>query len=157
MSVRGKYAHLPPLPSDIARRLAQLPKLMARASVQVAYLFGSACDNPEGSADIDLAVVPARGYSYERLYSRLSLALGTGRGEVIELPAAPLWLQREVLRRGRRIYARDSVWASRYEVGLLALIEETQARWRAYAPALVRGEPMEVDREFLQQVIVQLR
>lgn len=157
MAVREKYAHLSPLPPDIARRLEQLPTLMARASVQVAYLFGSACDCPENSADVDLAIVPARGYSYQRLYSRLSRVLGTDRIEVIELPGAPSWLQHEVLHRGRRIYARDAVWVSRYEAGLLALIEETRARWRAHAPALLRGKPMEVDNEFLQQLVVQLR
>lgn len=42
MAVREKYARMPALPCDIRQRLERLPVLMARHSVSLAYLFGSA-------------------------------------------------------------------------------------------------------------------
>ncbi|WP_299044716.1 hypothetical protein [uncultured Thermosynechococcus sp.] len=58
MAVREKYAHLPGLPRDIRQRLEQLPALIARHPVRLAYLFGSAGDHPESGSDIDLAILP---------------------------------------------------------------------------------------------------
>jgi uncharacterized protein YutE (UPF0331/DUF86 family) len=156
MAVREKYAHLPSPPRDLAQRLEQLPELMARLPVQAAYLFGSARHCPETCEDIDLAIVPGKGYSFPELFMRLSRLLGTDRIDVVELPAAPFWLQREILRTGRRLYARDTAQVSRYEAGLLLHCEELSLRLRTHAPPLARRQAMEVDKDFLWQVVMNL-
>lgn len=156
MAVREKYAHLPPLPRDLAQRLERLPEWVAQAPVQVAYLFGSALRYPDACEDVDIAIVPDRGYSFADLFARLSHLLGTDRIDLVELPAAPFWLQREIIHTGRRLYARDSAQASRLEAGLLASSEEQCQRLRAFAPALARRQAMALDRDFLRQVVTHL-
>ncbi|WP_165847720.1 hypothetical protein [Ammonifex thiophilus] len=42
MSVKEKYAHLPPLPNDIEVRLGRIPEILRRHPIRLAYLFGSA-------------------------------------------------------------------------------------------------------------------
>ena len=134
MAVREKYAHLPPFPADIRQRLACVPELLACHPVQLAYLFGSALDDCDRAGDIDLAVLPDAGYSFPALYADLSLWLGTDRLDLVELPAAPFWLQEAIVRTGRRIYARDPLDAARYEAGILSQSLELRERLRRYAP-----------------------
>lgn len=117
MAVHDKYAHLPLLPVDIRQRLARLPEALARHPVQLAYLFGSALQNPETANDIDLAVLPGEGYSLTVLYPDLSFLLSTDRLDIVELPSAPCWLQETILRTGTRIFAREPCAAARYEGG----------------------------------------
>jgi uncharacterized protein YutE (UPF0331/DUF86 family)/predicted nucleotidyltransferase len=155
MAVREKYAHLPPLPADIRQRLACVPELLARHPVQLAYLFGSALEDCDRAGDIDLAVLPDAGYSFPALYADLSLWLGTDRLDLVELPAAPFWLQEAIVRTGRRIYARDPLDAARYEAGILSQSLEHRERLRRYAPDALR-DAMGVDRDFLTQVAVNL-
>lgn len=156
MAVREKYAHLPPLAGDIAQRLERLPELLSRMPIRAAYLFGSAVENLSQSGDIDLAIVPDENYSFTALYAQLSRVLNTDRIDLVELPSAPFWLQREILRTGVRLYAREPLQASHYEAGLLALCEEQQRRTRQHAPTLARRQPMELDKDFLWQVVLNL-
>ncbi|MCS6919152.1 MAG: DUF86 domain-containing protein [Fimbriimonadales bacterium] len=156
MAIREKYAHLPPLAGDIAQRLERLPELLARMPVRAAYLFGSALECPQPCGDIDIAVVPDENYSFPALYAQLSRLLNTDRIDLVELPSAPFWLQREVLRTGVRLYAREPSQASLYEAGMLALCEELQHRLRRHAPILARRQPMELDKDFLWQVVLNL-
>ncbi len=156
MAVREKYAHLPPLAHDIRERLAQLPERLKRCPVQAAYLFGSAAQDPDGANDIDLAIVPDRGYSFPALYADLSLGLGTDRIDLVELPAAPFWLQEAILRTGVRLYTRDACAAARYEAGVLSLCVEQRAQQRRLTRD-ARQPPMDIDREFVHQVVFNLR
>ena len=156
MAVREKYAHLPPLSAEIRQRLARLPELLARHPVQLAYLFGSALQNLDQANDIDLAVLPDKGYSFTALYADLSRLLGTDRLELVELPAAPYWLKEAIVRTGRCIYAREPLLMARYEAGVLSLCSELRMRLRRYAPGAFSGT-MEVDRDFLLQVALNLR
>jgi len=156
VAVREKYAHLPELPCDIGRRLKRLPALMERHPIRLAYLFGSACEHPEVSHDIDLAILPDKGYSFTALYADLSLHLGTDRIDLVELPLAPFWLQREIVRTGRLIYCRDPMLASRYEAGILSLCHEMQHHQRAQIRTLLRRQCMGIDSDFLWRVVLQL-
>jgi len=156
MAVREKYAHLPPLPAGTRQRLARLPELLARHPVQLAYLFGSALQNLDHANDIDLAVLPDEGFSFNALYADLSLRLGTDRLDLVELPAAPSWLKEAIVRTGRCIYAREPLLATRYEAGVLNLCIELRMRLHRYAPEALCGT-MEIDRDFLLQVALNLR
>lgn len=156
MAVHEKYAHLPPLPVDIRQRLVRLPEVLARHPVQLAYLFGSALQNPETANDIDLAVLPGEGYSLTALYADLSLLLSTDRLDIVELPSAPCWLQETILRTGTRIFAREPCAAARYEAGVLNLCLEMRMRLRRHALEALR-QPMAADREFLLQTALTLR
>lgn len=146
MAVRERYAHLSPLTQDIRERLAQLPERFQRYPVQTAYLFGSAAQNPDGANDIDLAIVPDQGYSFPALYADLSLWLGTDRIDLVELPAAPYWLQEAILRTGVRLYTRDACAAARYEAGVLSVCVEQRAQQRRLI-GNARQSPMDIDRE----------
>lgn len=156
MAIREKYAHLPPLPADTRQRLARVPELLARHPVRLAYLFGSAAQNPERANDIDLAVVPDKGYSFPTLYADLSLLLGTDRLEIVELPAAPYWLQEAIVRTGERLYARAPCDPTRFEAGILLCCNELRQRQRRLATVATLA-PMEVNRDFLVQVAWNLR
>ncbi|BCW95185.1 MAG: HepT-like ribonuclease domain-containing protein [Fimbriimonadales bacterium] len=156
MAVREKYAHLPSLGRDIRERLAQLPERFRRYPVQAAYLFGSAAQNPDSANDIDLAIVPDQGYSFLALYAELSLWLGTDRIDLVDLPAAPYWLQETILRTGVRLYTRDACAAARYEAGVLSLCVEQRVQQRRLTRD-ARQPPMDIDREFVQQVVFNLR
>ncbi|HIE08228.1 MAG TPA: nucleotidyltransferase domain-containing protein [Armatimonadetes bacterium] len=103
MGVKERYAHLPPLPDDIRERLSRLGEVLRRHPVRLAYLFGSASRNLSGSADIDIAVLPGRGFSFRALYADLSLALGTDRLDLVDLRVAPPHLQAEIIATGRCI------------------------------------------------------
>ncbi len=126
VAVREKYAHLPPLKGDIAQRLERLPELLMRLPIRAAYLFGLAVESPQQSGDIDLAIVPDKNYSFTELYAQLSRLLNTDRIELVELPSAPFWLQREILRTGVRLYVREPQQVAQYEAGVLARCEEQQ-------------------------------
>lgn len=156
MAVREKYAHLPALPRDIHRRLEELPALIARHPVRLAYLFGSACDHPEACGDIDLALLPDEGYSFTKLYADLSLHLGTDRIDLVELPAAPFWLQREIVRTGKLLYCHDPSLASRYEAGILSLSFEMQQCLRAQVNLIAWRRPMGIDKDFLWRAVLNL-
>lgn len=157
LRLREKYARMPALPCDIRQRLEQLPVLMARHSVSLAYLFGSARDHPELSNDIDLAILPDKGYSFTRLYADLSLHLGTDRIDLVELPVAPFWLQREIMRTGKLLYCREPSLASRYEAGILSLCHEAQLHMRAQTHWIARRHRMGIDSDFLWQVVLNLQ
>jgi len=152
MAVREKYAHLPPLPADIRQRLARVPELLARHPVRLAYLFGSAARCPEEANDIDLAVLPDANYSFPALYADLSLMLGSDRLELVELPAAPYWLLESIVHGGKCIFTRAPSDTARYEAGTLSLCRELRHRQQRLAHAATHA-PMEVDREFLTQVV----
>lgn len=156
MAVREKYAHLPPLRADVRQRLARLPEVLARHPIQLAYLFGSALQNTDKANDVDLAVLPGRGYSFTALYADLSSLLGTDRLDIVELPASPYWLQEAILRTGRCIFAREPRAAAQYEAGVLNLCVEMRTQLRQYALEALR-KPMAVDREFLLQTALTLR
>jgi uncharacterized protein YutE (UPF0331/DUF86 family) len=156
VAIREKYAHLPPLPAEICQRLARVPEVLVRHPVQLAYLFGSALDDPARANDIDLAVLPGKGYSFPALYADLSLLLGTDRLEIVNLPAAPYWLQEAIVRTGRRIYAREPLAATRYEAGVLSLCSELRAWQRRHAADALQ-KTTTAEREFLVQVAQNLR
>lgn len=157
MAVREKYARMPALPCDIRQRLERLPALIARHSVSLAYLFGSARDYPESGNDIDLAILPDKGYSFTRLYADLSLHLGTDRIDLVELPVAPFWLQREIMRTGKLLYCREPSLASRYEAGILSLCHEAQQHMQAQTHWIARRQRMGIDSDFLWQVVLNLQ
>lgn len=154
MAVREKYAGMPALPCDIRDRLKGLPALLARHPVRLAYLFGSACNQPEMGNDIDLAILPDKGYSFTKLYADLSRHLGTDRIDLVELPLAPFWLQREIVCMGRLLFSREPALASRYEAGMLSLCRAMHQRLKAHSTAWRR--PMDINRDFLWQVVLNL-
>lgn len=117
VGVKAKYAHLPPLPSDIGERLKGLTEILERHPVRLAYLFGSSAHSPEKANDIDLAVLPSEGFSYTNLYADISKALKTDRVDLVDLRFAPSYLLAEILSSGRCIFARSDLERCQFEGG----------------------------------------
>ncbi|MCX7643488.1 MAG: DUF86 domain-containing protein [Armatimonadetes bacterium] len=117
MSIKAKYAHLPPLPEDISERLESLTEILKRHPVRLAYLFGSSVRLPEKSEDIDFAVLPGEGFSYTALYADISLALKTDRIDLVDMRFAPSYLLQEIFASGKCIYARSQLERFRFEAG----------------------------------------
>ncbi|MDQ7848890.1 MAG: nucleotidyltransferase domain-containing protein, partial [Armatimonadota bacterium] len=115
MGIKERYARLPPLPPDISRRLEALPSVLVGHPLRLAYLFGSAARDPATASDIDLAVLPADGFSYARLYADLSRALGTDRLDLADMRCASVLLQWEVVATGRLLEAASPEEAAAYE------------------------------------------
>lgn len=157
MSVKEKYAHLRPLPPDITRRLQQVPMVLERHPLRLAYLFGSAAREIGESADIDLAVLPEAGFSYPTLYADLSQTLGTDRLDLVDLRFAPLFLQWEVVERGRPLVVRSEEERLRFERGVRMRYRDERRRWCRYA-AVVQGGTvaMAVQRDFVVRALAEL-
>ena len=157
MSVKEKYAHLRPLPPDITRRLQQVPMVLQRHPLRLAYLFGSAAREISESADIDLAVLPEAGFSYTTLYADLSQTLGTDRLDLVDLRFAPLFLQWEVVERGRPLVVQSEEERFHFERGVRMRYRDERQRWCRYI-AVVQGgaAAMAVQRDFVVRALAEL-
>jgi predicted nucleotidyltransferase len=133
MGVREKYARLPPLSPDIEARLRTLPELIARHPIRLAYLFGSSARSPKEAEDIDIAILPIRGFRFRPFCAGLSEWLGTDRLDVVDLREAPLWLQVKVIDTGVCIYARTPRDRTRWET-LVRMQEREGPRYRPAPP-----------------------
>ena len=104
---------LPGLPIDLDQALARLEKLFASKGVVAAYLFGSYADGSAvSSSDIDFAVLlPGNKSSSKDLYLNLltdiQQTIGTERFDLLLLNKASPFIQNEVVRNGKLIYARS--------------------------------------------------
>jgi hypothetical protein len=135
MGVREKYARLPPPSPDIEARLRTLPELIARHPIRLAYLFGSSAHSPKDAEDIDIAILPMKGFRFQPFYAGLSEWLGTDRLDVVDLRQAPLWLRAKVVDTGVCIYARTPRDRTRWETGVRMQVREGPRR-----PAPRQGE-----------------
>ena len=127
-------------------------EVLARHPVRVAYLFGSAVYDPAQSQDIDIAVLPDRGFSYRALYADLSLLLNTGRLDLVDLRFAPAYLQGEILQQGRCVYARSQEEREAFERGKRAHVREMCLRWLR----TLEGPPMPLKPEFIARALAEL-
>lgn len=153
MSVAEKYRHLPPLPSDLRERLERLPDILRRHPVRIAYLFGSATHAPEQCQDVDIAVLPDKGFSYTRLYANLSLALCTDRLDLVDLRLAPPYLVGEILLKGRCILAESEEKRAQFEHGKRSEWRENRHWWLR---KVQKGENMGIRPEFLGKALAEL-
>lgn len=152
MSVREKYAQLPPLAEDSRERLQRIPELLARHPVRLAYLFGSCARSPEEAVDVDLAIFPDAGFNFQAFYADLSELLGTDRLDLVELPQTPLWLRQQIMETGTCIYERAPGERIRWEGAVSALLRNATLQ---KAPRS-KEETMGVNRAFLQDALSEL-
>ncbi len=157
MSVKEKYAYLPPLPRDLPERLSHLPELLARHPARLGYLFGSAAQKAKHINDIDLAVLPEEGFSYEKLYADLSLALNTDRLDLVDLQVAPLYLQAEVVEKGKCLWARSEEERLRFEqrVRLCQREESFCFPWQSFHFA-EGGRLVRLRRKFIERTLAEM-
>jgi len=153
MSVREKYARLPPLPSDIEQRLERMAGLLRRHPVRLAYLFGSAASDRSRCTDIDIAVWPGEGFSYRYLYADLSLTLNTDRLDLVDLRFAPAYLVQEIITQGKCLFALSQKERARFEGG-------QRSRWREERHRRQRRireeKDMSLQRDFIAQALEEL-
>jgi uncharacterized protein YutE (UPF0331/DUF86 family)/predicted nucleotidyltransferase len=157
MGVRERYAHQPPLPSDVAQRMESLPDLLRRHPVRLAYLFGSLARGDPDAADVDLAVLPDEGFSWPLLYAELSEALGTDRLDLVDLRFAPPYLKAGILQSGRCLFAPSEAERETFERSARDIardeririqIQARQARWRI--------APLPLRTDFLWSALLEL-
>lgn len=138
MGVEEKYRGRPPLPGDWAERLPQLPSVVARHGVSLAYLFGSAAPEepaPSGSrlagrppGDIDIAYLPGPGFRFRPFYADVSQTLGTDRVDLINLRTAPAGLMFEIISRGRVLHRESAETQNVFEKRVLGLFRDATCR-----------------------------
>jgi len=138
MSVKERYRHLPRLPREAVARLYLLEQLFSEHSVRLAYLFGSLAhaSDPDEAEDIDLAVLPDEGFSWMKLYAKLSEQLTTERLDLVDLSVAPLTLQFEVVTTGRCLFARSAEDREHYEQRVRMKLRDELPRIRLRTEAL---------------------
>jgi len=129
-----------------------ITSLFVRHPVRLVYLFGSAARMPEAAEDVDLAFLPALGFRFQSFYADLSEALGTDRLDLVELPAAPLWLREEILRTGTCLYEREPGERMRWEAATRAFLREADYRTRGKPK-----EPMGLNRAFVLETLEELQ
>jgi len=131
MSVKQKYAHLPPLPAELEECLATVDEIFVHGGVRLAYLFGSMARGTAEPSDVDLAVLPDTGFSWRDIYAALSLHLQTDRLDLVDLSAASICAQFEVVTQGRCLYARSQEEKEGYEQRVRLLFRDSLPRFRA--------------------------
>lgn len=152
MSVRERYARLPPLGREARERLREIPALLERHPVRLAYLFGSCARFPEQAEDVDLAILPDAEFNFRAFYADLSEFLGTDRLDLLELPQAPFWLRKEIMEKGICIYEKHSGEQSRWEGAVSVLLREAALRRPSAGEGTARG----VNRAFLENALNEL-
>lgn len=155
MSTAERWRGFRELPADLARRLEQLPDLLEREGVLLAYLFGSLAEEQPATSerpaprDVDLALlVPAEKPAY-RLREAIRERLGTQRLDIVDLRRASPVLRMVIVRSGRVLYSagdevqlqfeldtvrtyQDTNWLRRQQRKIL---KERTARWLSIAKA----------------------
>ena len=137
---------------QVIEQVLNLAPVFDRHPVQAVYLFGSALENPYAAHDIDIAILPERGFSYRAFYADLSLAIGTDRLDIVDLRLAPAYLLEEILTRGRCIYLKDPIKTTLFEQGKRLWIQEVYSRWQR----LSREDSMPVKPEFIEHALNEL-
>lgn len=123
MGIPERWTKFPELPPNIKQKLAQLIPLFEREGVQLAYLFGSLSQSPEGH-DIDLGVLTQSGPAF-RLRVAITRCLGTERVDLVDLRRASPMLRFEILRTGQLLYAADQSLGERFEMATLHVYRDT--------------------------------
>ncbi|MCX7969355.1 MAG: DUF86 domain-containing protein [Armatimonadetes bacterium] len=153
MGVKAKYAHLPPLPNDIEERLERLTEVFERHPIRLAYLFGSLAHSSKEGDDVDLAVLPERGFSYTALYADISSVLNTDRIDLVDLRFAPSYLKAEIFASGKCIFARSEL--ERYQFEASKKGQWRDERYRALK-FLREGKAMGLSEEFIVRALSEL-
>jgi len=155
VGIKERYSRLRPLPPDISRRLEALPAVLAGHPLRLAYLFGSAARDPATASDVDLAVLPADGFSYPGLYADLSTALGTDRLDLADLRCASVLLQWEAVTTGRLLLAASPAEAAAYERLVRARYRDHRLRW-GHRKTISGGGAMAIRRDFIHESLADL-
>jgi len=115
----------------------------AQPDVRLAYLFGSLARGDAGPrSDVDLAVVldsppEARGRRRDDLHAQVMELLGRNDVDLVLADGAPALLRHRIAR-GRCLWAREPVEATRFAVAALRDYEDTRPLRQAAASALAR-------------------
>ncbi len=106
--------------------------------MEALWLFGSyGTERQTPLSDVDLAVLPAPGTPLDIHWvlscsAWLAEVLETDEVDVIRVDAAPLWLQAEIVDRGRVLYVRDAVRLADYVEGVWRMWGDFAVDWRAF-------------------------
>lgn len=112
------------LPEDLEARLDALPAWLARHSVELAYLFGSAARKPAEAHDLDLALLRSVGPVYE-LRENLWGQLGSYRLDLVDLSRADPVLRFHVIRDGVLLYSSSDEVENEFELRTLHMYRDT--------------------------------
>jgi predicted nucleotidyltransferase len=124
MGITERWKRFRKLPPDVQQRLEQLPALLKREGVSLAYLFGSLSQGRKGN-DVDLAILVRDAPAF-RLREAIVEHLGTERVDLVDLKRASPVLRLEILRTGRLLYAADEQTRERFELATLHLYRDTR-------------------------------
>ena len=124
MSHAERWQGFSALPIGVEVRLAQLPPLLARQGVTLAYLFGSLAKGTL-ERDVDLALLSPL-IPPSALRETLVMHLGTQRLDIVDLAQAPPLLRFEILRTGRLLYVANADVQRRFTLETLRLYRDTQ-------------------------------
>jgi len=156
-------------PDEVREMIPALCDLLRRHRVQVAYLFGSALEDPGSRlSDLDIAVLPPPdrqdwfGY-YDDLYAELCQLFQADNIDLVLLDQAPLSLQVHVVLEGLRILDGNGA-ATELEERILArhtdLVGWRQENWDMTRELARRGVVEElnmIDRERVERFVFLIR
>ena len=124
MGVAERWRGLPPLPPDIATRLARLSRLFDERGVRLAYLFGTLARG-EAADDVDLALLVGEGSAHD-LWPELAAVLGTDRLDLVDLAVAPPVLRFMIVAQGRVLYRADQEADNAFELAAIREYRDTR-------------------------------
>lgn len=124
MAAAERWHKFAELPDNIRDTLTQLPPLLAREGVLLAYLFGSLAQNRPAN-DVDLALLTPEERPPYRLREAITECLGTERVDVVDLRRASPVLRFEVISRGQLIYAAESDLRLEFELATIREYQDT--------------------------------
>jgi predicted nucleotidyltransferase len=127
MAIKERWKGFADLSPDIKQKLQQLPPLLEKHGVLLAYLFGSLCRHVatgDTANDVDLAVWSPDMPAY-RLREPIADCLGTERLDLVDLQRASPVLRFEILRAGQPFYVADEDFQQRYELQTVRVYQDT--------------------------------
>lgn len=124
MAAAERWRKFADLPDNIQDAVAQLPSLLAREGVLLAYLFGSLVEGRPAN-DVDLALLMAEDRPPYRLRDAITEHLGTERVDIVDLRRASPVLRFEIISTGQLLYAADGDVQLAFELEALRLYKDT--------------------------------
>ena len=124
MAAAERWYKFAELPDNIEDVVAQLPSLLAREGVLLAYLFGSLVEGRPAN-DVDVALLMAEDRPAYRLREAITERLGTERVDVVDLRRASPVLRFEVISTGRLLYAADGDVQLAFELAAIRQYQDT--------------------------------
>lgn len=126
MAIPERWRGTPPLPADIAERIARLGDVFRARGVRLAYLFGSAARAAGTPADdVDLAVLVRDGSAVD-LFPQVARVLGTDRIDLVDLAHASPLLRFRVVTDGVVLFRESDEAENEFELAAIREYRDTR-------------------------------